>query len=41
MLTIYSQDHRLQDGKAELVDGRLMPCFEMPRRAEMIRTRVE
>lgn len=41
MLTIYSQDHRLQDGKAELVDGRLMPCFEMPRRAEMIRARVE
>ena len=40
MLTIYSDDHRLQDGKAELVDGRLLPCFEMPRRADMILARV-
>lgn len=40
MLTVYSDDHRLQDGKAELVDGRLMPCFEMPRRADMILERV-
>ncbi|HLS69121.1 MAG TPA: histone deacetylase family protein [Kiloniellales bacterium] len=40
MLTVYSDHHRLQDGKAELVDGRLMPCFEMPRRADMILGRV-
>lgn len=40
MLTIYSEDHRYQDGKAELADGRLVPCFEMPRRAEMILARV-
>jgi acetoin utilization deacetylase AcuC-like enzyme len=40
MLTVYSEDHALQDGKAELVDGRLVPCFEMPRRAFLIRDRV-
>jgi acetoin utilization deacetylase AcuC-like enzyme len=40
MLTIYSDDHALQDGKAELVDGKLVPCFEMPRRAFLIRDRV-
>ena len=40
MLTVYSEDHRLQDGKAELMDGRLVPCFEMPRRAFLIRERV-
>lgn len=41
MLTVYSEDHQLQDGKAELIDGRLVPCFEMPRRAFLIRDRVE
>ena len=41
MLTVYSDDHALQDGKAELIDGRLVPCFEMPRRAFLIRDRVE
>ncbi|MFO1062110.1 MAG: histone deacetylase family protein [Dongiaceae bacterium] len=41
MKTIYSDDHRLQDGKSELIDGKLLPCFEMPRRADMIRARVE
>ena len=40
MLTVYSDDHALQDGKAELVDGRLVPCFEMPRRAYLVRDRV-
>ena len=40
MKTIYSEDHRLQDGKAELIDGKLMPCFEMPKRAEYIIGRV-
>jgi acetoin utilization deacetylase AcuC-like enzyme len=40
MLTVYSEDHALQDGKAELIDGRLLPCFEMPRRAWLIRDRV-
>ena len=41
MLTVYSEDHRLQHGQAELVDGKLMPCFEMPRRADMILARVQ
>ncbi len=40
MKTIYTEDHRLQDGKAELIDGKLMPCFEMPRRAEIVIDRV-
>ncbi len=40
MKTVYSDDHRLQDGKAELIDGKLMPCFEMPRRADIIISRV-
>ncbi|NER83060.1 MAG: CPBP family intramembrane metalloprotease, partial [Leptolyngbya sp. SIO1D8] len=33
MLTVYSQDHRLQHGRAELTDGALVPCFEKPERA--------
>jgi acetoin utilization deacetylase AcuC-like enzyme len=40
MLTVYSEDHALQDGKLELVDGQLLPCFDMPRRAFLIRDRV-
>jgi acetoin utilization deacetylase AcuC-like enzyme len=40
MKTVYTEDHRLQDGKAELIDGKLVPCFEMPRRAEIVIARV-
>jgi acetoin utilization deacetylase AcuC-like enzyme len=40
VITIFSEDHRLQDGKAELIDGKLVACFEMPRRAEIVRARV-
>lgn len=40
MLTIYSDDHALQHGEAELIGGRIEPCFEMPRRAFLIRDRV-
>ena len=40
MRTIYSERHRLQDGKAELNDGKLVPCFEMPRRADLVLARV-
>ena len=40
MKTVYSDDHRLQDGKAELIDGKLMPCFEMPKRADIVLARV-
>lgn len=36
MLTIYSDKHRLQHGKAELIDGTLKPCFENPSRADMV-----
>jgi len=40
MHTIYSDRHHLHHGNAELIDGKLMPCFEMPRRAEMVLARV-
>ena len=40
MKTVFSEDHRLQDGKSELIDGKLLPCFEMPRRAEIVLARV-
>lgn len=40
MLTVYSDDHRFQDGKAELEGGQLVPCYEMPRRAELVLGRV-
>jgi len=41
MKTVYSDDHRLQDGKAELNEGKLVPCFEMPKRAEIVLDRVQ
>jgi len=40
MLTIYSDLHHRHHGNAELIDGKLLPCFEMPRRAEMVLARV-
>lgn len=40
MRTVYSERHRRHHGNAELIDGELKPCFEMPRRAEMILDRV-
>ena len=40
MLTISSDRHHRHHGTAELIDGTLKPCFEMPRRAEMILARV-
>lgn len=40
MKTVYSDDHRLQNGKAELTDGRLVPCFEKPERADLVIARV-
>lgn len=36
MLTFYSDTHRLHHGKAELYAGGLVPCFEMPSRADMV-----
>ena len=41
MKTVYTEDHRLQDGQAELIDGKLLPCFEMPRRADIVLDRVK
>ena len=41
MKIVYSDEHRHQDGKSELIDGKLMPCFEMPRRAEIILARLK
>lgn len=40
MLTIYSDDHRLHHGAAEFYRGRLVPCFEMPSRADQVLDRV-
>ena len=40
MLTIYSDDHHLHHGRCELMDGQLLPCFEMPSRADHILQRV-
>lgn len=40
MLTIYSDRHHRHHGRGELIDGEMKPCFEMPRRADMILARV-
>jgi acetoin utilization deacetylase AcuC-like enzyme len=40
MITVYSDEHRLQEGRAELNDGKLVPCFETPRRADLVLARV-
>ena len=40
MITVYADEQVLHDGRAELTDGQLLPCFEQPRRALMIRDRV-
>ncbi len=31
MKTVHTDRHRLHHGNAELIDGTLKPCFEMPR----------
>ena len=36
MLTVYSDDHQLHNGKYELSGGELLPCFECPARADMV-----
>jgi len=41
MLTVYSDDHHLHHGRCELIDGKLMPCFEMPSRADHVLQRVK
>ncbi|HET6222430.1 MAG TPA: histone deacetylase family protein [Dongiaceae bacterium] len=41
MKTVYTEDHRHQDGKLELIDGKFLPPFEMPRRAQIVIDRVK
>ena len=41
MRTIYSPDHALHHGRAELIDGQLQPCFEKPERALLVKAKVE
>jgi acetoin utilization deacetylase AcuC-like enzyme len=41
MRTIYSELHKLHHGNNELAMGQLLPCFEMPLRAELVLERVK
>jgi len=41
MQTIYSPRHAGHSGNLELMSGEILPAFELPRRAEIIRARVE
>lgn len=41
MITVYSEKHRLQNGRGEFNDGQIMPCFENPNRVETILARVK
>jgi acetoin utilization deacetylase AcuC-like enzyme len=40
MLTIYADTHNLHHGNGELMHGSIVPCFEMPRRAQLVLERV-
>lgn len=40
MLTVYSEDHKLQHGKLEMIGGEFVPVFEKPARAQAILARV-
>lgn len=41
MIIVYSPDHALQEGRSELHDGKIVPCFESPRRAALVLAQVE
>lgn len=41
MITVYSERHKLHHGRGEWMAGQLVPVFEMPRRAEIILSRVQ
>ncbi|HLY54270.1 MAG TPA: histone deacetylase family protein [Stellaceae bacterium] len=41
MRTFYTDEHRLHHSSGELVFGRLVPAFEKPERAEVIRARLQ
>ena len=36
MITVYSDDHRLHNGKFEFAEGKLVPAFECPDRADIV-----
>lgn len=40
MIIVYSDEHRHQAGRSELNDGQLVPCYEKPARADIVRNRV-
>lgn len=40
MLTVYSDDHRLQNAQFELIDGKLLPPFENPQRVDRVLAQV-
>src|SRR5690606_32636708 len=39
--TVYSEKHKLQHAKFELINGRMQPAVEMPSRAETVLERVK
>ena len=41
MITVFSEDHQLQSGKFELIDGQLVPPFENPKRLDNVMARVK
>jgi acetoin utilization deacetylase AcuC-like enzyme len=41
MLTVYSDNHRLQNARFELIDGKLLPPFENPLRADRVLAQVQ
>src|SRR5262249_46863536 len=40
MKTVYTNEHRHHHGQGELIGGKVVPVFEMPRRAEIVIARV-
>lgn len=40
MITVYSEDHRLHEGRQEFHRGKMHPCFERPERADLIIQRI-
>ncbi|CAO3422108.1 Acetylpolyamine aminohydrolase [Azospirillum doebereinerae] len=41
VIVFYSEEHRLQSGRSELNDGQLVPCYEKPARADIVRDRLD
>ena len=36
MITVYNHQHALHQGKLEMFRGQLVPCFEVPARADYV-----